>query len=353
MIRTFRNLLAAGACFAALALAQTGVVKSEGQPIPGATVKATQGDRILLTLTDNDGAFRFDGMTPGQWIVSVDMFGFDPGRKEVQVAATPTRFDFTLQLRSRTRVAGRGGANTDNPADATLDSLGNAASAEPPQAVTADASSSNESLLVTGSVSQGLQTTGADMRDFGPGGLNNGLGPGGPGLIAGQPQGLPGEPGASTGGGGRGGGFGGGGFGGRGGGGGFGGRGGRGPRDRNGNPAFIGNRRPNNNRINGSIFYTFGNSALDARPFAVNGIPEQKASFGQNRFGVSAGGPLFIPKLFNFSKVFWFVNYTGVRQRNGIDTALSEPTSAQRLGDFSGISNVIYDPTNNTPFPGQ
>ena len=40
------------------ALAQTGVVKSEGQPLPGATVRATQGDRVLTTLTDANGEFK-------------------------------------------------------------------------------------------------------------------------------------------------------------------------------------------------------------------------------------------------------------------------------------------------------
>ena len=173
---------------------------------------------------------------------------------------------------------------------------------------------------------------------------------------AGGPGGPGGGPGGAPGGGGRfgGGGFGGGGFGGggRGGGGGPGGPGGRGvPRDRNGNAAFIGNRNPNNNRITGSFFYTLGNSALNARPFAVNGITEPKASYAQNRFGVSAGGPLAIPKLFNLSKVFWFVNYTGNLQRNGIDSALSEPTAQQRLGDFSGAPTLIYDPTTGAPFP--
>jgi hypothetical protein len=341
-------------------LAQTGVVKSEGQPIPGATVKATQGDRILLTLTDDSGAFKFDGMTPGAWNVEVDMFGFSQARREVQVAATPTKIDFTLQLRDRARQGGRGGQTTENPADTTLEGFMSAAGGPPPGPgqAGADASASNESLLVTGSVSQGVQTTGSDFG-LGPGGFGPG-GPGGPGLIAGQPGdpgGMAGQAGANAsspggGGGGRGGGgFGGGGFGGRGGGGGGpGGRGGRGPRDRNGNPAFIGNRRPNANRITGSIFYTFGNSALDARPFAVNGIQEPKAAYSQNRFGFSAGGPLFIPKLFNWSKVFWFVNYYGNLQRTGVDTALNEPTAAERMGNFSGISTTIYDPTTNAPF---
>ncbi len=126
-----RNLLIAGAVFACACLAQTGVVKSEGQAIPGATLKATQGDRILLTLTDDTGTFHFDGMTPGAWIVEVDIFGFDHARKEVQIGANPTKIDFTLQLRER---IGPGGQAQENAAEAqtTNPALPDASTAAPP-----------------------------------------------------------------------------------------------------------------------------------------------------------------------------------------------------------------------------
>src|SRR5439155_17759290 len=141
-------------------------------------------------------------------------------------------------------------------------------------------------------------------------------------------------------GGGGGGGFGGGRGGGGGpGGGGPGGRAGAArrpnPRDRNGNPAFIGNRRGgNNNRITGSLFYSLQNSALNARPFSVNGLTAPKAAYARNNFGFSAGGPLFIPKLFNFEKTTWFINYTGSLSRSGVDQAQTEPTLLERAGDF-------------------
>ena len=48
-----------------VALAQTGTVKSEGQSLPGATVRATQGDRILTTLTDANGDFQFPSIPVG------------------------------------------------------------------------------------------------------------------------------------------------------------------------------------------------------------------------------------------------------------------------------------------------
>src|SRR5437588_12352636 len=89
---------------ASLCFAQTGLVKSEGQPIPGAAVKATQGDRILLTLTDDNGAFQLDGITPGAWNVEVSMFGFEIARREVQIGPAPTKIDFRLQLPDRSRA---------------------------------------------------------------------------------------------------------------------------------------------------------------------------------------------------------------------------------------------------------
>ncbi|MGH9558802.1 MAG: carboxypeptidase-like regulatory domain-containing protein, partial [Bryobacteraceae bacterium] len=102
-------LASAGVCFTGICSAQTdavsGVVKSEGQAIPGAIVRATQGGRSLTTLTDANGAFRLEGMGAGAgaWSVEVDMFGFDRARKEIQVAANPTKIDFNLQLRDRAR----------------------------------------------------------------------------------------------------------------------------------------------------------------------------------------------------------------------------------------------------------
>ena len=71
--------------------AQVGTVKADGQPIPGASIRATQGDRRLLTLTDENGGFQLPGATPGTWVMEADMFGFAHLRREVQIGATPDR----------------------------------------------------------------------------------------------------------------------------------------------------------------------------------------------------------------------------------------------------------------------
>jgi hypothetical protein len=355
-ITSANKFLAAGVCIfgAAACLAQSGQVKADGQPIPAAMVRATQGDRILTTLTDQNGEFHFEGMTPGQWNVEAQMFGFESARKEVQI---PGKIELTLQLRARPAARGAGLPTEDVFDAAQMSAAAGDAGAAPQTPIDA----SNESLLVNGSISQALQASQADVRDM-LGGARGGLGPAGPGApglpalqLSDGSGAAPAQQSPAVGSAvaaGPAGGFagrGGGGFGGGGGrGGGFGGRGGRGAR---GNPAFIGNRRPNNNRITGSFYYQLGNSALNARPFAVNGIPEPKAAYAQNRFGISAGGPLFVPKLFDLSKIFWFVNYQGNRLRNGVDQAFSEPTPLQRAGDFSRTNAIIYDPTTGAPFP--
>jgi hypothetical protein len=234
------------------------------------------------------------------------------------------------------------------------------------------AGGANEAFLVNGSLSQGVLAQPGDGQGMG-GGL--GFGPGGPaglggqagnpfGTAAGVPS-LTGGGGFGAGGGPGGGGFGGGGFGGGGrggGGGGFGGGfagGGRGGRGNipNRNAQF-GNRinRGRRNQFQGSVFYTIGNSVLNARPYSftspttLTGAEVPKAPYAYNRFGFTGGGPLIIPHLYSGDKTFWFVNYNGVRSRTGFDDVTTVPTAAERGGDFSGIGNPINYPGTTTPF---
>lgn len=251
----------------------------------------------------------------------------------------------------------------------------------------------NEALIISGSLSSAVQAQAGDGQGMGgPQGFGFGFGgPGGPGGFGGAgfdggpgqdgAGGLPGGGGRGGPGGGRGGDggpggpgglFAGGGGGGRGGGGfggggrgGAGGRGGggRGPQAANGRGQF-GNRvnRGRGQQWRLSANYSFGNSALNARPYSFtqlsNGQEVPKAAYANNRFGFSVGGPLAIPKLFRSDKTFWFVNYTGQRTRNGIDRISTVPNALIRTGDFSGLTNtagqpvIIYDPTTNSPFPG-
>jgi hypothetical protein len=446
--------------FAALAAAdvQTGVVRSGGQPIPGATVTADCGADKITTVTDGDGRFEMGGLPSTPCRFSVAMFGFEPTPVEAKASSTPISFDLKLQARATLPVEpapvaapkapetvatattpataapatpaapaaeakpaappstpslvaaqnaqrgggrgqgrggqGRGGQNGQAAAGQTgfqnLSLQGNGLNPTDGEiapggagGLDANAAGASDAMQINGTISSDVQGRPGDGLGMGgPGGF----GPGGPGGFGG-PGGLAGGfgdnaggdanvfagggggrggtgggPGGPGGPGGGGGGRGGGGFGGGGGrGGGFpgGGRGGRGGQAANGRGQF-GNRvnRGRGQQWRLSAFETIGNSAVNARPYSftapteLNGQEVPKAAYALNRFGFSVGGPFEIPKLIRSDKTFWFVNYTGVRQKNGIDTISSVPTAAERTGDFSGIAQTIYNPATNSPFPG-
>ena len=98
------------------------------------------------------------------------------------------------------------------------------------------------------------------------------------------------------------------------------------------------------NRYHGNLFEFFRNSALDSRdPFEPS--TARKASYKQNQFGGTLGGPLVKDKL------FWFGDYQGTRIRNPLNSNSLVPTAAERSGDFSADDPII-DPTTGNPFPG-
>ncbi len=106
-------------------------------------------------------------------------------------------------------------------------------------------------------------------------------------------------------------------------------------------------------QFQGMVFETLGNSVLNARPSSfTSGVAVPKAGYAANRFGGSVGGPLQIPHIISLDRTFYFVNYTGNRSKNGFDDNSTVPTAAERLGDFSGISTVINNPTTGLPFTG-
>jgi hypothetical protein len=100
------------------------------------------------------------------------------------------------------------------------------------------------------------------------------------------------------------------------------------------------------NSYHGNLFEFFRNSALDARDYFEDPT-EKKASFKQNQFGGTFGGPVIKNKL------FFFGDYQGTSIRNPLTWVSTVPSPAERVGDFSDPSEpVIYDPATGLPFPG-
>jgi hypothetical protein len=100
--------------------------------------------------------------------------------------------------------------------------------------------------------------------------------------------------------------------------------------------------RSGTNELHGSAFEIFRNNVLDARPWLAGDRPPLR----QNEFGLTVGGPVVLPKLYNGrNRTFWFFSYTGSRKRGlDIPRRLRIPTPEQIQGDFSGVSDVVYDP---------
>ncbi len=346
----------------------TGMVRSANQPIPGASVTASQNGKVLVAVTDEAGRFQFADLPAGEWQMEVQMFGFVSQKGTAAVAAVPINKDWTMELRPRPAqrgpMGGRGGfQNLSLNQSANITELATLV-APPAENAAAAGPESGDSFLVSGSVSRGVQDipqedvfarTRMDQMRAGEGGLGGGDGAAAvPGFGGGaQGGGGPGGGGFGGGGGGRGGpgGFG----GGRGGpgGGGRGGPGGPGQIARNGN---FGNRiNRGRNTIRGMVTYSLHDSAFDARPFSLTGVKADKASYSQSRYGVSVGGPLVIPHLIKAEKTFFFLNYSGTSSSNPFDSLSTVPTPLERLGDFSQSHVngpvVIYDPATRAPFP--
>jgi trimeric autotransporter adhesin len=199
------------------------------------------------------------------------------------------------------------------------------------------------------------------MAGFGP----QGGGPGGADAINGFGNGANGLPGQTAPG--YGGGPGGGGFGGPGGGpgGGFAGRGGgggRGPGQRRGPQrgaqgieALMGAQRLMRQRINRthySFYDTFGDSALNARPYSLTQANPPKVSSWTESAGFNIGGPLKIPHVYDGSdKTFFFINVGGTWARVPVDSFSTVPTAAERMGDFSADNVQLYNPASNLTGP--
>jgi len=93
------------------------------------------------------------------------------------------------------------------------------------------------------------------------------------------------------------------------------------------------------NHLHGSAFDFFRNTDLDAR----NYFSPTRGAFRQNQFGGTVGGPI------QRDKTFFFADYQGTRQTQGIDTGtISVPSAADRTGNLSDF----VDSNDNTLLTG-
>jgi hypothetical protein len=322
--------------------AQSGLVKSANQPIPGASITATQGNSKVVTTTDQNGRYTLPPLAKGAWTIEASMTGFTPSRKQVTDPDASRPLDFTLnlqesQIAAMIRQYSGLAQQAGNPLESQIQSEANTNQA---QSVAASPSQGgNEAFLVSGTLSQGLSGgTSSDAGSIpqigGRGGATDsssgsqnvaGFGGGGGGGLGGLLGGL-GGGGRGSGGGGR--------------------------------PPSGGTQAGNfrlPNEIHGMAFATLNNSDLDAKPFSITGQDIAQPAYAQSRFGVVLGGPLVIPKIVKDPLTFFFIAWFATRAKNPYTAVETVPSPLERQGNFSqSIQSTgpvtIYDPLTETPF---
>jgi hypothetical protein len=124
------------------------------------------------------------------------------------------------------------------------------------------------------------------------------------------------------------------------------------------------------NQLHGSASEFNQLSNLAATPFFTNAASSPKPPYRQNLWGMTAGGPVWVPKVFNGKdKVFFFFAYEGFADAYATPAYFTVPTAAEIGGDFSRLlalntsskNYTLYDPNTavltgstiaRTPYPG-
>ena len=118
-----------------------------------------------------------------------------------------------------------------------------------------------------------------------------------------------------------------------------------------------------------------GTNALHGTMYEFNQVPNLDANlyfngrtgtklpvFHYNQYGLTTGGPVWIPRIFNGKdKLFFFFAWEGLRDSTPQAQLTTVPTDAERNGDFSallstaagGSSNQLYQPNTGTLVGGK
>src|SRR5262245_27109451 len=190
-----------------------GQVGFTGLAVPGATVTATQGDKQIVTTTDQTGLYRFPDLAEGTWSIKIEKRGFEPLTRDVTVAPGSQAAVWELALQpfeeitkgmpppvsqvdpapSGSAPAPSGAQRAAQPAAPAAQTgfqrAGVTAPARPPAAAAAarpaapeeppaDSNQANDGFLINGSVNNGAASPFAQFAAFGnnrrrPGALYN------------------------------------------------------------------------------------------------------------------------------------------------------------------------------------
>ena len=330
-LRTLAVVIAAVLCLSAGE--QKGTVKFGGLPVPGATVTASQGDKKVIAVTDQEGKYVLPDLADGDWTVEIEMQGFQTLKQDVKVVAGAEPQEFEIKMMAFDQIKSVAAA-PEPPPPATVantapsgglpasavkppDSKKNAKNAPQPnpngssgfQRTQANATANANAAPANNSAPASDAFAGQSPSDLSSR-ATDGL------LVNGTTNNAASSPFAL-------------------------------------NSAFGNNRRGSRSLYNGNIGFTLDNSTFDARTFSITGQDTAKPTYNLFTGLASFGGPVKIPHVVRNGPRM-FINYQWLRNRNAtLGTGLM-PTDAERGGDFSGVTALNGSPlTLINPATGQ
>lgn len=306
---------------------QRGKIIFGTSPVPGATVTATQGDKKITVLSDADGSFYFADLPDGMWTLEVDMLGFSPIKKDITTAAGAAPVNLEMMMMPFedihaekaapvvTGVQGAGPAGNDAKPDAKQQTAvkqssqatrnnGKNAPAQQSGFQRADVNATGNAPAPEPSAAPEANSSPAELSQRAADGY----------LINGSSVNGASSAFAL-------------------------------------NPAIGNNRRGLRSLYNGSIGFTLGDSAWNARQYSLTGQDTAKPQTTQFTGLGSFGGPIRIPHLVRNGGNFT-VNYQWTRNSSGSTQPALVPTQAEQGGDFSQTLTRAGQPVELNNVPG-
>lgn len=311
-----------------------GQVKFGGLPVPGATVTASQGDRHLAAVADQQGNYSITDLPEGTWNFAVEMPGFTPIKQDVTIAPNAPAADFDLKMLSLDEI--KAIATTAPPpaaisyTKAPAEQVTNTAVPTGPNgrklvnnkkaaASPANQSSFQKADLKASAAPQAANAPPApdapspnsQFATQDPNELNQRASDGF--LVNGSQNNGAASPFAQA-------------------------------------ASFGNNRRGPGSLYQYGLGFIIDNSALDAKNFSLTGQDTLKPYYNNMTALANFAGPIRISRLWK-SPPTVFLNYQFVRNRSDTTQPALMPLGAERTGDFSQSTALIYDPTVGAPFP--
>jgi hypothetical protein len=300
-----------------------GQVTFGGLPVPGSTVTvtATQGDKKVVAISDDQGVFSFADLADGTWKLTIEMTGFAPLKQDIAVAAGAPAGTFELKLMSLDQIRAENKPIKVDPAQ-----LASVAAPSAPSAATTAAAATPGKTAAAGAKGAAAPAKGgakpgtaaaagaapgaapeapAPVQDAAAAQANDGL------LINGSVNN------AAT-------------------------------SQFSMNQAFGNNRNGGRSLYNGSAFLRLDNSTLDASPYPVTGVASPKPQFNNFTLGVNYGGPLNIPHLMPRGPYFQ-INYQRTQNSQVNTQSIIVPSGRDGSGNWtitSPTATAIYIPSN-------